>query len=123
MVCTNLQEKGKGDLFFSTSKEEIQKLIHDDRDIVSVAKIDDTIAAACYITFSHSIYDDLTLYIKNSKLYKEMIFSSYSITTLLIEYVKYVNAYSQFKKFGIFNKKLLDSTYKKVQNNDFFECD
>lgn len=123
MVFKNLEKQGKQQLFFKSSKEEISEYIESENSFVGILKTEGIVISACYLTFNHSVYNDLTLYIKNSPVYRDIVLPTYNDSSLTEKYIHNLSMYSMLKNQGILNYELLSSIDKKVKNNDFFEND
>lgn len=122
-VYQYLLSQGKANLFFKSSKEEIVEYIVSNNSLVTVLETKDRILSVCYFTFNHTPYNDLTLYIKNSQIYKDYIFSTNGSNDLLTPYIEHLYSYIGLKNRGVVNSELLDLIREKVKNNDFFEND
>lgn len=122
-VFEHLKAQEKQHLFFRSSEEEIREYINSEDSIVYILTHGENIASVCYFTFNHSVYNDLTLYIKNSNVYKEFAFSYYSQATLIAEYIQNVFIYKLLKEKNILTDDLLNKIREKAKNNDFFEND
>ena len=122
-VFENLKAQGKEHLFFKSSEDEIRSYIYSKDSIVAVLTSDEDLISVCYFTFNHSVYNDLTLYIKNSKVYKDFVISSYNFAILISKYVQNLKAYKAQKENGVFSDELLKTIREKWENKDFFEND
>lgn len=123
IVFKNLEKQGKQHLFFRSSKEEISEYIESGNSFVGILRAESNIISACYLTFNHSVYNDLTLYIKNSPVYRDLVLSTYNSSALAEKYMRNVSMYSMLRNQGILNYELLSSIDQKVKDNDFFEND
>ena len=123
VVFKNLEKHGKQELFFKSSKEEIREYIESENSFVGILKTDCNIISACYLTFNHSVYNDLTLYIKNSPVYHNLVLSTYSSSTLTERYIQNISVYSMLRNQGVLNYDILSSIEQKIRDNDFFEND
>ena len=122
-VLNHLKSQGKQYLFFPSSEEDVRQYIKSEDSIVTILKNGDDIASVCYFTFNHSVYNNLTLYIKNSAIYKDYIFSYYNVSTLMSTYMRNNWVYKSLRETGIITTELLSKIREKVANNDFFEND
>lgn len=122
-VYENLKNKKHEYLFFKSSKEEICEYINSKRSLVSVLEADDILLSVCYFTFDHTPYNDLTLYIKNSPIYREFVFNDFTQTTLTTVYINHLKSYKQLKADGIITDEILSQIREKVKNKNFYEND
>lgn len=122
-IYEKLKEQKCDYLFFKSSEEEIREYIESSRSLVSVLEADDILLSVCYFTFDHTPYNDLTLYIKNSPIYKQFVLEDFSQTTLATVYINHLKSYRQLKEDGIITDELLNELRLKVKNDDFYEND
>lgn len=124
IVCKNLKAHEKGHFFFGSPKEDIIKHIASETSVVSLAKSDaGSIISACFFTFNHSAYNDLTSYIRNSKIYRNSVLSTYNMVTLISKYIANVRAYCALKDSGILTKDLINEAFDKARADNFYEDD
>ena len=123
-VCEHLKACEKEYFFLGNSREDVVKHITSETSVVSLTESDaDDIISACFFTFNHSAYSDLTSYIRNSEIYRDSVLSTYNMVTLISKYIANVRAYCALKDSGILTKDLINEAFDKARADNFYEDD